>query len=386
MNMQDHVKLSVPSLAEVKRFASGFTGAEGEGGYHARIDTIETVGGAGSTTIDGQPLNEIWTELQTRLALFNQQANRMVGLLTYPTPRAQEKTSVPWTPNFEDATEFGRPRKARFQTIFRGFPLKHKDLGMGYTQEYIDDSRGFELIASMAQAESAYWSLQMSVALTAIFNDDPSADGFNDGVTPLGLYSGDGEVPPNYRRWTFDGNHTHYLTSAAVDVTALQAMETHLIHHGYGDDSLGGAGGKIFLHANRSDIATIRGLSGFVPAVTASVPQVVDGVVIGVQRTGEMGLSPEGYFGKLIIIENNEIPAGYLLAVSSGGIFNTSNVVGLRQHENASARGLRLIEGRNARYPLIDSVYDTYLGAGVRHRGAAVVTQITGGAYTVPTL
>jgi hypothetical protein len=107
---------------------------------------------------------------------------------------------------------------------------------------------------------------------------------------------------------------------------------------------------------------------------------------MGIQRSGSFGLTPEGYVGKLVIVENNEIPAGYVVGLVSGGIFDSSNVVGLRQHGNASARGLRLIEGNSGRYPLVDSVYDGYLGAGVRHRGAAVVMQITSGSYAVPTL
>ena len=375
-------KLEIPTMDRMEKFlSSGIFGAEGEGGYLARLDAIETVGGR---TIDGQPLAEIWTELTVRLALFNQQANRMVGLLTFPVDRAQDRVAVPWTPRFDEATEFGRPNKARFKTIFRGFPLDHFDLGFGFTQEYIDDSRAGELMAVTTSAESAYWALQMETAMNALFDNDPDAS--DEGVAVLPLYNADGEVPPNYRRWTHDGNHNHYLTSAALDVALLGNIETHLIHHGYGDDSLGGAGGTIFLHVNRANIATVRALTGFVPSASSSIPIIVDGNVVGTQRSGSMGLNPEGYFGKLTIVENNEVPAGYLVALVSGGIFSPGNVVGMRRHENASARGLRLIEGGKTSYPLIDSVYDCYMGAGVRHRGAAVVAQVTAGSYEPPVI
>lgn len=374
--------LRIPSLAEMKKI-NGLYGAEGEGGYLARIDAIEQ-GAAAGQTIDGQPFSEIWTDLQQRLALFNRNANRMVALLTFPVDRAQDRVMVPWTPDFERATEFGRPGKVRFSHIFRGFPLAHYDLGYGFTQEFLDDSRAFEIQNTRTVAESGWWALQMRTAMNAIFDNSPEQG--DEGVVVLPLYNADGEVPPNYRRWTHDGNHTHYLTSAALDATALGNIETHLIHHGYGDDSAGGAGGTIILHVNRAQMATVRGLTGFVPATSASVPIVVDGQVVGTQRGGAFGLTAEGYFGKLVIVENNEIPAGYVLATVSGGLFSSQNVVGLRRHENPSARGLRLIEGGNSRYPLIDSVYDGYVGAGVRHRGAAVVLQITGGAYAPPAL
>lgn len=384
--MMNESKLTIPSLAEIQSLAHDFYGAEGEAGYLARTDAIEGVAGGDARTIDGQPFAEIWDDLQRRLMVFNRNANRMVALLTFPVERAQDRVAVPWTPDFEEATEFGRPGKVRFQHIFRGFPLKHFDLGYGFTQEFLDDARAFEIQNTRTTAESGWWALQMRVALTAIFNSDPDAS--DEGVTVLPLYNGDGEDPPNYRRFTHDGNHTHYLTSAGASLAAadLETIETHLIHHGYGDDSLGGAGGTIIVHANRAQIPAIRGIDGFVPAVSATRPVIVDGQVIGEQRTGAFGLEPEGYYDKLVFVENNEIPAGYLLATVVGGLFSSQNPVGMRRHENPSARGLRLIEGGNSRYPLIDSVYDGYVGAGVRHRGAAVVLQITDGSYEVPTL
>lgn len=376
-------RLKIPTLEEIRSFATGIYGAE-EGGYLARVDAIEGVAGGGPRTIDGQPFSDIWTDLQNRLAVFNRNANRMVALLTFPVDRAQDRVAVPWNPDFERATEFGRPGKVRFKFIFRGFPLAHYDLGYGFTQEFLDDARALEIQNTRITAESGWWALQMRTAMDAIFNSSPDAS--DEGVTVLPLYNADGEDPPNYRRFTHDGNHTHYLTAATLNATALETIETHLIHHGYGDDSLGGAGGTIILHVNRAQMPTIRALDEFVPAVNGSVPVIVDGQVVGQQRAAAFGLTPEGYVGKLVIVENNEIPAGYLLATVSGGLFSSQNVVGMRRHENTSARGLRLIEGGNSRYPLIDSVYDGYVGAGVRHRGAAAVMQITAGAYEVPAL
>lgn len=380
--------LKIPSLAEMQALLNdGFSGAEGEGGFHSRVDAIETLPGGGARTIDGQPLDEIWTDLNTRLGLFNQQANRMVALLTFPVDRAQDRVSVPWTPRFEEATEFGRPGKIRTKTIFRGFPLKHHDLGFGFTQEFLDDARASEITATQIQAESGWWALQMETAMNALFDNSPDAS--DEGVTVLPLYNADGEVPPNYRRYSHDGTHTHYLTTnnATLADTHLVSIEDHLVHHGYGDTSLGGAGGTILLHVNRANLPAIRAFTRFVPASTATVPQIVDGQVVGLQRAGAFGLEPEGYHDNLVIVQNNEVPSGYLMATVAGGLFSNQNPVGMRRHENPSARGLRLIEGNNRRYPLIESVYDGYVGAGVRHRGAAVVTQIVNSAsYTPPVI
>jgi hypothetical protein len=357
-----------------------FTGAEGEGGSFMVQDVPETVSGT-NVTLDGQPLSEIWADLQVRLSAFNTQMSFMVSLFSFPVQRAQERVGIYQTPRFEDATELGRPQKIRLQHVFRGFPLKHKDLAFGYTQEFLDSSRGDEIRAVASQAENAWWNLNMETVLAALFNNVNLVD--DEGVSVKRLYNADGEVPPPYKRHTHDGTHTHYLTTgaAAIGVEDLEAIEDHLLHHGYGD-----FGEKFILHANRVEILDIRALTGFVPATTSTVPIIVDGQVIGQQRSGIPGLDPEGYFGKLVIVENNDIPIGYLLAKATGGQFASQNPVGLRSHDNPGIRGMRLIEGPVARYPLIDAVYDGYLGAGVRHRGGAVVMQVTAGAYAVPTL
>jgi hypothetical protein len=356
-----------------------FVGAEGEGGYAMVQDAIEVVPGT-NTTIDGQPLGEIWADLQTRLSVFNTQMSFMVSLLTFPINRAQERVGVYMTPKFEEATELGRPEKVRLQYVFRGFPLRHYDLGFGYTQEFIDYARGSEISAIAAQSENAWWTLNFEVVMLSLFTEDNATT--EDGVVVRRLYNADGEVPPHYKRFTHDGTHTHYLASggAAITTANLDSIEEHLLHHGFGD-----FGETFILLANRVEMVDIRALTGFVPATSSTVPIIVDGQVVGAQRSGIPGLNAEGYYGTLVIVESNDVPAGYVFAFATGGQFAGQNPVGLRRHENPSISGLRLVEGPVARYPLIDAVYDGYLGAGVRHRGAGVVMQITAGAYTDPT-
>ena len=83
-------------------------------------------------------------------------------------------------------------------------------------------------------------------------------------------------------------------------------------------------------------------------------------------------------------MQYNDMVQGFLLGMISGGPFDVRNVVGQRLHENPSVRGLRLIEGRRFNYPIYDSVYDGYAGAGVGQRGAAVAMQ-DAASYTDPT-
>ena len=364
----------------VSGLAQGLSGrAPDVGGFLVSADAVRVIPGTGRT-VDGQPLNEIWNGLQERLAAFNRQSSLLFSLLTFPVDRATEKVGVYYTPRMEEATEFGRPQKVRLQYVPRGYPLTHRDISFGYTQEFIDSARGQEITSIQAQVEAAWQNVLFGGALTALFSNTNATD--EDGVVVRRLYNADTEIPPPYKRTTHDGTHTHYLTSgAAFDGTDLNAIEEHLLHHGFGD-----FGESLVVFANRVEILLIRALPAFVPASTATRPAIIAGPIVGATpQNAPGGLAVEGYHGRLTIVELNDIPAGYLLGLASGGSFATQNVVGYRRHENESIRGLRLIEGPRQNYPLYDSVYDGYAGFGVRHRGAAVVMQITAGAYTVPT-
>ena len=97
------------------------------------------------------------------------------------------------------------------------------------------------------------------------------------------------------------------------------------------------------------------------------------------------GLQTIGTYGPVVVVEEEYIPAGYMVMLASGGELDIRNPVGIRQHDNASLRGLRLVKGRTPDYPLIDSFYLHGFGTGVRQRGAGVVQQVVASAsYTIP--
>ncbi len=365
-----------------KRFAMGLFGAEGEtpSGMLKRSDAIATVPGT-ALTVDGQPLGEIWDELQSRLTAYNGEIAPIIGLFSDLTIRSNEQIATYSTRGFEQATEFGRPTNLSLQYLSRAFPIDQFDVGFGYTQKFIDRAKGREILAVQDTVENAWWNLLLNTVLLALYDDAPGVD--PDGVQPLALYNADTEIPPPYKRWTHDGTHTHYLADAGAFTAVLAlAMEEHLIHHGFGD-----FGEQLFLLVHRDEMAIVRGFTDFVPASTATVKAIVAGPTIGAAPSAQalIGLPVEGFQGKFAVVEMNDIPSGYPVGFATGGQFASSNVVRLRQHENPSARGLRLIEGPRQRYPLYDAVYDGYTGAGVAQRGAAVVQRTGNGTYAPPT-
>jgi len=348
----------------------GAATGEADAGFVSRTDLLDTVPGQRGLTTDGQSVNEIWNDMQAMLSAFNASNDAVVALLSFSTERSNEKVGVPINPGFQKATEFGRPSKIRFTNVSRGFPLEHFDLGDGYTQEYIDVASGAQLAAVQATVLNAWTTLEREITMAAVYDDTNLTD--QDGINVVRLYNGDGEVPPTIKRWTHDGNHDHYLAGGGGGFVQadLDTMGEHLIHHGFrefGDSAF-------ILLAHRDEMSDIRGFANFIPADSSSRPTELgnSGVVKGLER-GAGGLTVEGWVNDWTIVEFNDTPSGYLFGMVSGGPLDRRNVVGNRVHENPSARGFRLVEGNRQNYPLYDSVYDGYLGAGVGQRGAAVI-------------
>jgi len=239
--------------------------------------------------------------------------------------------------------------------------------------------------------------LVFNKVLKSIFNNvNRTADIRNNAVNVYPFYNGDGTVPPAFKNYTFNGNHTHYLTSGAATITSgdLDDMETMLVHHGYGRQN----GSQMILLVNRTEMATIR---GFRVASGASydfiagpgqapwlLPTVTGGVVTpqgGGVPAQVNGLPVVGQYGPWAIVEEDYIPPKYVVGFATGGENSATNPVGIREHQNAALRGLRLVKGRQPDYPLIDSFYNRGFGTGVRHRGAGVVMEITADAtYDIP--
>lgn len=335
------------------------------------------------TTTDGVPLNTLWTEFTTRLGIFNAASDMVVSQMASETTLAYEKVAIPVRARMEQASENGRPTLVRTMRVTRGYPIERYDIGYGATLEFLDDANADDVRGAITTIEEAYRRKRRQVVYDAIFKSTNVTD--VDGINVKRLYNADGEVPPEYESYVHTGSHTHYLTSAGASLVTgdLATLETHLLHHGYGEDTNAGMGGTLVLRVSRTEMATIRGFADFIPAQSASVAQILSnsGVIVGGSQAGPPGT--QGYVGRFAIVEDLTIPVGYLLAYAVGGLANEAPVR-IRLHSNASARGLRLQPGDNA-YPLINSFYDTYLGAGVAHRGAAAVMQVTAGAYTDPT-
>lgn len=364
-------------------------------GYNASADVL-------TQTTDGRDLNEIWSEFQASLAIANERRQTLVDLLTFTVTDIIEDVPQFGGDDFEEASEYGVPKGIRptSNVLSLGYTFKWYDIAARFTWQFLADATAAQVEAVNSAVLEADNRLVFKEIMHTLFlptNREANIKGQNYNVYTF--WNADGNVPPPYKANTFDGTHTHYRTTGAatIDSGDLEAAIADLKSHGYSQEN----GTTQFFLVNTAEANVIRtfranvennnsavALYDFVPATNQPALIVPNEAgLLGTQVAGTFrGLNVIGSYGGALIIEEDYIPAGYVVLLGSGGEGNLNNPIGIREHQNASLRGLRLVKGRDNDYPLIDSYYARGFGTGVRQRGAGLVYQVTAaGSYTAPT-
>lgn len=362
-------------------------------GYTASADLL-------TVTADGVDLNSLWTDYQDAITAWNADRNRLINFLTFPisAPTEEVPDISKAGAEFEEATEYGVPKSYRpaVNHYNFGYDFKWYDIASRFTWRFLSEAPASQLDAIQNQAMEADNRLVYTKIFQRIFNNvNNLASIRGNAYNVYTFYNGtDIVAPPNYKSYTFDTTHNHFITSGAatIDPGDLQDMLLQLSHHGYSKTN----GYKILGMFNKTECDVIRsfrlGTNGalydFVP-VQGTSPMFLPAntLLLGDQPSANAvpGFTTIGSYGDMLIVEEDHIPTKYCLALASGGPDAIGNPVGFREHANSNLRGMRLVKGRDADYPLIDSYYVRGFGTGVRHRGAGVVYQITtNGAYTPP--
>lgn len=360
-----------------------------EAGFNEKADVV--------VAADGTDLNEFWNEVQDTIRLRNAKRSGLLNRLGYRVSGAITSVLIPSEMTFEEASEFGQPVGARAAAtrVWRGYDFRFYDLAVRYTWMFLAEASRDQLEMQHALALEADTKLILNKVLKTIFNplNVVGVGDLNEPTTVYKFYNADGEVPPPVGSYTHSGTHNHYITSGGAQVTSanLDALDVELGHHGY--NLLNGY--TLVLWVNKQEADRIRQFKTATGAAYDFVPNpTLYGGKIWVPDNGKYVGGPEGVvegeigtYGPFHIVEESSIPAGYMVALASGGEAHLNNPIGIREHANPAYRGLKIIPGQRSQYPLIDSFYRRGFGTGIRHRGAGAVMQITANAsYTVPAL
>ncbi|WP_100461638.1 hypothetical protein [Mycobacteroides abscessus] len=346
---------------------------------------------------DGIDLDTIWAEIAGANEAYNAAQQALVNLLTFKTTTPGD--AVPQAaglPNFEPASEYGVPQSIRQGGALPvGYTLDDFDLRVGWTWKFLRAATAAQI---KDLANTAMASDMRNLTATVLNRLLSNVTGANENGTPVyGLYSADGMVPPSHMGTDFDGNHQHYLVSGATayDSDDLEAQLHHIAEHGYGLD----VGTKIIVLCNPNEADVISSFRAgqsnnnskvakhsFIPSAAAP-PYLTTETLVGERAPENLGGVPiVGSYGRAWIAETRLMPSGYVAAVAVGVGGPGGNVIGFRQHPDASYQGLRLIPGAGT-YPIENAFYQRTFGVGVRHRGAACVMQIkASGTYDAPTV
>jgi hypothetical protein len=379
--------------------------ANSSAGYNSSGDIL-------TRTADGTDLNTLWAEFQRTIALQNEPRQRFLDFLTFRvTSNTETVFQGSGQADFELATEYGEPIGMRTRMAYwqMGYDFDWYDLAARFTWKFLADATTEQVQSLNAQALEADNRNVFTKVMKTVFNSanlSATIDGlaynvykFWNGVSVNGA-TGLAITPPAYKNNTFTATHSHYVTSgaAALDSGDLETMQGLLSEHGYSVAN----GYSLILMINPVQETVIRGFKfgvtnnnaavaqyDFIPSLalpdfTLSQTQTIVGNRAPAQFAGFRVL---GNYGDFLIISDDYIPAGYMVALASGGPENLGNPVGLREHPNAALRGLRLVKGRTPDYPLIDSFYQRGIGTGIRQRSAGAIMQITtNGSYTIPAI
>jgi hypothetical protein len=364
-------------------------------GYNETADILQR-------TVDGVPLDDLYNEFNATLQLLNAQRAPLVERLTFPVTTPFEQVMPIVADEFEEADEYGQPKGIRLgQPWTMGYPLRYYDLGIRYTFRFLGRAPASQIRALHNSALEADQRLVMRTILTRLFDNTTTTATLEDTGTVVNVYpfyNGDVTAlpvaPPDWKSFTHTTTHTHYVTSGGATVVSgdLDDMYDHIYHHGYTQ-----GGTDIFLLCNRALGNVIRKFKvsagdgyDFIPAANTPAATFL-GTLVGSLPTSS-GSAPNtfpgflGDYGPIHVVIEDYIPTGYMVMLASGGKFADRNPIGLRDHENAALRGLKLIP-EFERYPLREAFYHHPLGAGVRHGAAGVVMQVTASAtYVIPSL
>lgn len=366
----------------------------GPTGYNETADIL-------TRTVDGTPFADLYNEIITTLELINAQRSPLIERLVFPVTDPFEQVMPITEHDFEEADEYGQPVGIRLGVPWNlGFDLRYFDLGTRYTFRFLGRARDNQIRAINNTAIEADRRLVATKVLTQLFTVSNRAATLEDTGTPVTvypLYNGSTTAlpvaPPTWKTFSHATTHEHHLASGAAAVVPgdLDDMYDHIYHHGYAQDS------EIFLLVNKVEaqlikqfrVGTASALYDFIPRI-GSADAVFRGFLTGSlpgAAAGGLDTFPGfiGTYGPVNVIQEDYIPAGWMVMFASGGRYNLGNLIGLREHENEELRGLKLIPQFD-RYPLREAFYHHALGAGVRLPGAGVVMKVTAGAYTEPSL
>jgi hypothetical protein len=282
---------------------------------------------------DGADLNGVWTEFRDLLAIWNTDRNSIASLLAFKTTATGE--AVPQNvvvPSFERASELGVPKSANLpgDSLLVGFDQYDYDLAGRLTARFLRDADLRQVESVMNGILAADSKLVTGRILRRLMDPDESHN--EHGHRVFGLYNGtDGITPPPYMGRTFSPDESHYITSGADELDALDVEDAVKLvtRKGFGTQP----GSQMLIIANDDEAdAIMKWRAGepsrtggpdasfdFVPSKYAPVYTSEKFIIGELAPADYFGIPVLGSYGESWLLRTPFVPSGYVVVVASYG-------------------------------------------------------------------
>ena len=325
---------------------------------------------------DGTTYADVAADMQAAVNALNAEINSdplWASLVSY-TDQPELEYRVGSSNGFEEHTEFGRPDPKRGDTIGHMLPLRKYDRFLAWTADFLEEARMPQIEADIADAIKDARDLYRVRVLTRLLQrgDDSGANkglgtgGYSPGFATTAASTNVDFVPPAWGGNTFSNTHEHYVAIAGGAFTAavFQDARAELREHGHEPTYR-------FL-IGLSDMDTVVGLTGFVPAPSLGITYG-NGVSLAPLETSAIaaGVYPLGMIHDFAVFCVAGIPQYYGIGYRSYGLNSARNPLRIRVKKGQTAFGVELLTDPNGGKPIIplqNVMLRTAFGVGVGDR------------------
>lgn len=327
-------------------------------------------------------LDTIAAILQADLDAWNRQSQEAMSFLADVTTDVQRIYGASIGGEMVKVDEYARSATQKGQvgsTV--GFPLDKFQFGIGWTGEFMKRATPADLATTQRAAETAYARSIVREIKRALFLSSNYT--FKDylvnqvDVPVKRLVNADSAAIPNGPDGgTFNAaTHTHYDAVNGLTATAAKAAVTDVVEHAFG--------GRLIQAYNFNDEATVRNLTGFVPAPDYRViPATTADVTRQTTNYADQYNKFIGILGAAEIWIKPWILQSYAFTWDAA---SPQKPLAFRQDAVGTFQGLRLAAELDT-FPLYARYFEANYGVGVWSRTNGHILYFGGGSYTDPTI
>lgn len=330
--------------------------------------------------VTGDLIPTVTTAIDQSIAEHNKVTEDMMRLFVTDTTEFKIRYKSPFAAaKLQPLDEHGRARKIKSAGYYDlGFPLRDAGVAIGDTRIALAKKTVGEVNTQIQTILEADKRWLRDMILAALFD--------NAGYTFLDPEHGDLAV-----KGLANGDSVEYLVRAGNEagetanhfrtITAMNDgnQNFNTIQRDLHKRPENAGGGKVISFIPGNLEASVMGLANFIEVTDPDIQLGANTEKL----TGSLGASVPGeVLGKVDrnwIVRWDSLPDNYVISTITSG----DRPLAMRQHPEAELQGFNRVASRDDD-PYYESQYVRYAGFGAWNRVGAIVTQVTGGSYAVP--